>query len=56
MRGAQKRNKMNTVELIIVINNIPMKGQVCAKDLLPETKPLDIKVYFVNSDISINPG
>ena len=33
---------MNTVELIKVINNIPVKGEVCAKDLLPEKKPLGI--------------
>ena len=47
---------MNTVELIKVINNIPVKGEVCAKDLLPEKKPLDIKAYIVNTDISIDPG
>ena len=38
---------MNTVELIKVINNIPVKGEVCAKDLLPEKKPLDMKAYIV---------
>ena len=36
---------MNTVELIKVMNNIPVKGEVCAKDLLPEKKPLDMKAY-----------
>ena len=40
---------MNTVELIKVINNIPVKGEVCAKDLLPEKKPLDMKAYLVLS-------
>ena len=47
---------MNTVELIKVINNIPVKGGVCAKDLLPEKKPLDMKAYIVNTDISTDPG
>ena len=47
---------MNTVELIKVINNIPVKGEVCAKDLLPEKKPLDMKAYIVNTDISTDPG
>ena len=47
---------MNTVELIKVINNIPVKGEVCAKDLLPEKKPLDVKAYIVNTDISTDPG
>ena len=43
---------MNTVELIKVINNIPVKEEVCAMDLLPEKKPLDMKAYIVNTDIS----
>ena len=47
---------MNTVELIKVINNISVKGEVCAKDLLPEKKPLDMKAYIVNTDISTDPG
>ena len=47
---------MNTVELIKVINNIPVKGEVCAKDLLPEKKPLDMKAYIVNTNISTDPG
>ena len=47
---------MNTVELIKVINNINVKGEVCAKDLLPEKKPLDMKAYIVNTDISTDPG
>ena len=29
-----------------------MKGEVCAKDLVPEKKPLDMKAYIVNTDIS----
>ena len=33
---------MNTVELIKVINNIPVKGEVCAKDLLPEFRDFSI--------------
>ena len=33
-----------------------MKGEVCAKDLLPEKKVLDIKVYIVNTDIAIDLG
>ena len=47
---------MNTVELIKVIDNIPVKGEVCAKDLLPEKKPLGMKAYIVNTDISTDPG
>ena len=47
---------MNTVEQIKVINNIRVKGEVCAKDLLPEKKPLDMKAYIVNTDISTDPG
>ena len=47
---------MNTVELIKVINNIPVNGEVCAKDLLPEKKPLDMKAYIVKTDISTDPG
>ena len=56
MRRAQKQNKVNTVELKKIINNIPVKGEVCAKDLLPEKKPLDMKAYIVNTDISMDPG
>ena len=33
-----------------------MKGKVCAKDLLPEKKPLDMKAYFVKTDMSLDPG
>ena len=47
---------MNTVELIKVINNIPVKGEVFVKDLLPEKKQLDMKAYIVNTDISTDPG
>ena len=47
---------MNTVELIKLINNIPVKGEVCAKDLLTEKKPLDMRAYIVNTDISTDPG
>ena len=47
---------MNTVELIKVVINIPVKGEVCAKDLLPEKKPLDMKAYIVNTDISTDSG
>ena len=46
------RIKMNIVELIEVINNVPVKGEICAMDLLPVKKPLDMKAYFVNTDIS----
>ena len=46
---------MNTVELIKVINIIPVKGEVCAKDLLPK-KPLDMKANIVNTNISTDPG
>ena len=33
-----------------------MKGEVYAKDLLPGKKPLDMKGYIVNTDISTGPG
>ena len=33
-----------------------MKGEACAKNLLPEKKPLDMKAYIVNTDISTDPG
>ena len=52
----QKQTKMNTFELIKVINNIPVKGEVCAKDLLQEKKSLGMKAYIVNIDISTDPG
>ena len=55
-REPRNRIKMNTVELIKVINNILVKGEVCAKNLLPEKKPVDMKAYFVNTDISTDPG
>ena len=47
---------MNTVELIKVINNIPVKGEVCAKDVLPEKKLLNMKAYIVNTDIYTDPA
>ena len=46
---------MNTVEFIKVIHNIPVKREICAKDLLPEKKPLDMKAYIMNTDISTDP-
>ena len=46
---------MNTVELIKVKNNISVKGEVYAKDFLPEKKPLDMKAYNFNTDISTDP-
>ena len=33
-----------------------MKGEVCVKDLLPEKKPLDMKAYIVNTDLSTDLG
>ena len=33
-----------------------VKREVCAKDLLPENKPLDMKAYIVNTDISTDSG
>ena len=35
---------------------MPVKGEVCTKDLLPERKPLDTKAYIVNTDLSDDPG
>ena len=33
-----------------------MKGEVCAKDLLSEKKPLDMKACIVNTDLPTYPG
>ena len=35
---------------------MPVKGEVCAKDLLPDRKPLHTKAYIVNTDLSDDPG
>lgn len=35
---------------------MPVNGDVCAKDLLPEKKPLDVKAYIINTDNSDEPG
>ena len=35
---------------------MPVKGEVCAKDLLPDRKPLHTKAYIVNTDLSEDPG
>ena len=51
---------MNTYELTSLLIRAPqlqhLHGQVCAKDLLPEEKPLDVKAYIINTDISDKPG
>ena len=47
---------MDTIQLSRILNNMPVKGEVCAKDLLPERKPLDTKAYIVNTDLSDDPG
>ena len=35
---------------------MPVKGEVCAKDLLPDRKPIHTKAYIVNTDLSDDPG
>ena len=47
---------MDTIQLFRLLENIPVKGEVCAKDLLPQKKPVDMKAYIVNTDISTDPG
>ena len=51
---------MNTYELTSLLNRAPqlkhLHGQVCAKDLLPEEKTLDVKAYIINTDTSDKPG
>ena len=50
---------MNTYELTSLLNREPqpkhLHGQVCAKDLLTEEKPLDVKAYIINTDTSDKP-
>ena len=51
---------INTYELTSLLNRAPqlkhLHGQVCAKDLLPEEKSLDVKAYIINTDTSDKPG
>ena len=51
---------MNTYELTSLLNRAPkfkhLHGQVCAKDLLPEEKPLDVKAFIINTDTSDKPS
>ena len=47
---------MDTIQLTRLLNNIPVKGEVCAKDQLPEKKSLETKAYIVNTDLSEDPG
>ena len=35
---------------------MPVKGEACAKDLLPDRKPIHTKAYIVNTDLSDDPG
>ena len=37
---------MDNLQLTKILNNIPVKGQVSAKDLLPDKKPLNEKAYI----------
>ena len=48
--------EMDTIQLSRILNNMPVKGKVCAKDLLPDRKPLQTKAYIVNRDLSDDPG
>ena len=49
-----------TYELTSLLNRASqlkhLHGQVCAKDLIPEEKPLDVKAYIINTDTSDKPG
>ena len=51
---------MNAYELTSLLNRAPqlkhLHGQVFAKDLLPEEKPLDVKAYIINTNTSDKPG
>ncbi|MCG8075025.1 MAG: hypothetical protein JAY75_02135 [Candidatus Thiodiazotropha taylori] len=47
---------MDTYELRKILYHMPVNGDVCAKDLLPEKKPLDVKAYIINTDNSDEPG
>ena len=47
---------MDTIQLTRLLNNIPVKGEVCAKDQLPEKKSLETKAYIVNTDLSEDVG
>ena len=51
---------MNTYELTSLLNRAPqlkhLHGQTCAKDLLPEEKPLDVNAYISHTNISDKPG
>ena len=47
--------EMYTIQLSRILNNIPVKGEVCAKDL-PDRKPIHTKAYIVNTDLSDDPG
>ena len=48
--------EMDTIQLSRILNNIPVKGEVCAKDLLSDRKPIHTKAYIVNTDLSDDPG
>ena len=48
--------EMDTIQLSRILSNMPVKGEACAKDLLPDRKPLHTKAYIVNTDLSDDPG
>ena len=48
--------EMDTIQLNRILYNMPLKGEVCAKDLLPDIKPIHTKAYIVNTDLSDDPG
>ena len=54
-----QKQTMNTQELRSIFTSPPLKSlntQVCAKDELPEKKPLHVKAYIVNTNVSDDPG
>ena len=48
--------EMDTIQLTRHLNNMSVKGEVSAKDQLPEKKSLETKAYIVNTDLSEDPG
>ena len=48
--------EMDTIQLSRILSNMPVKGEACANDLLPDRKPLHTKAYIVNTDLSDDPG
>ena len=48
--------EMDTIQVSRILNNMPVKGEVCAEDLQPDRKPLHTKAYIVNTALWDDPG